>query len=222
MATPAKPVSTGVAVNGPQVTAGSKQKGSGANTTQQQGTQGFDPVQLASTFVFDISHEKTLITKNLLCHTELVAQHIPQVQAMLTPPPNQAVGSASAQVVPPATTQSHLNNNPFLDPANQAAYQIPNAATVPSQDAMTNGAVYSVASSNPLHVAQQLHISTQPSADDLECFIPGCGKSVRVDAQGMKTSNYCSMRHREYVDFFTCCYFLNFILFPQGRLLLQV
>jgi len=157
----------GVAVNGP------KQKGSG---TQQQGTQAFDPVQLA----------------------KLVAQHIPQVQAILTPPPNQAVGSASAQVIP-ATTQSHLNN-PFLDPTNQTAYQIPTAAAAtlpPAQNAMTNGAVHSVASSYPLHGAQQLHISTQPSADDLECFIPGCGKPVHVDAQGMKTSDYCSMRHRE-------------------------
>lgn len=116
LATPAKPVNAGGAANGPQVTSGSKPKGSGANT-QQQATQAFDPVQLA----------------------KLVAQHIPQVQAIFTPPPNQAVGSTSgvpvAQVVP-AGTQSHLNN-PFLDPTNQAAYQIPTIATVP-QNAMTN------------------------------------------------------------------------------------
>jgi hypothetical protein len=125
---------------------------------------------------------------------------------MFTPPSNhQAVGSASgvpsAQVAPPASTQqqSTNSNNPFLDPTNQAAYQIPSvaASSVPAQNAMTNGAVQSVASSNPAHVAQQLHISTQPSADDLECFIPGCGKPVHVDAKGMKTSDYCSMRHRE-------------------------
>ena len=142
-----------------------------------------------------------------VCVTELVAQHIPQVQAMFNPTPNQAVvsvpgGVPVTQVVPATTQTTHLNN-PFLDPTNQAAYQIPAVATtVPTQNAMTNGAVHSVASSNPLHVAQQLHISTDPSADDLECFIPGCGKPVHVDAKGMKTSDYCSMRHRECVTFF--------------------
>ena len=135
---------------------------------------------------------------------------------MFTPPSNQVVGSTSgvpvaAQAVPAGTQQSNLNN-PFLDPTNlAAAYQIPTAA-VPPQNAMTNGAVHSVASSNPLYVAQQLHISTQPSADDLECFIPGCGKPVHVDAKGMKTSDYCSMRHRECVVFFflLLCYLFKF------------
>jgi hypothetical protein len=162
---------------------------------------------------------------------------------MFTPPPtNQVVGGSACAGVPcaqvaPASTQSNNLNNPFLDPTNQAAYQIPTVA-VPAQSAMTNGAVHSVlASSNPPHVAQQLHISTQPSADDLECFIPGCGKPVHVDAKGMKTSDYCSMRHREYVisSFF---FFLSSLLFISisknpfiltsfffsyiGRLLLQV
>ena len=142
--------------------------------------------------------------------TELVAQHIPQVQAMLTPPSNQVAGSALGVPVAQVVTTSSQSNNPFLDPTNQAAYQMAPAA-VPPQNAMTNGAVHSVASSNPLPVAQQLHISTQPSADDLECFIPGCGKSVHVDAQGMKTSDYCSMRHRECVAF-SFTNFLGFIL----------
>jgi hypothetical protein len=122
-----------------------------------------------------------------------------------------ASGVPSAQVVP-ANTQCNVNN-PFRDPTtNQAAYQIPNTVAVPPQNAMTNGAVHSVASSNPLHEAQQLHISTQPSADDLECFIPGCGKPVHVDAKGMKTSDYCSRRHRECVISFSLLS-LSFILF---------
>ena len=139
---------------------------------------------------------------------------------MFTPPANQVMGSSSGVQVPaaqtvPASTQSCNLNNPFLDPTNlnQAAYQIPAAAAapVPPQSAMTNGAVHSVASSNPLHAAQQLHISTQPSADDLECFIPGCGKPVHVDAKGMKTSDYCSMRHRECVGFFFFLFSLSSI-----------
>lgn len=117
---------------------------------------------------------------------------------MLAPASNQSAAATAIGVLAPqvlhAVTQS---NNPFADPTNQVAYQ------VPQQNAMTNGAVHSVASSNPLPVAQQLHISTQPSADDLECYIPGCGKAVHVDAQGVKTSNYCSMRHREYVTSLT-------------------
>jgi hypothetical protein len=137
---------------------------------------------------------------------------------MFNPPPNQVVAPAPGGVpvtqVVPATTQTHLNN-PFLDPTNQAAYQIPTVATVPTQNAMTNGAVHSVASSNPPHVAQQLHISTDPSADDLECFIPGCGKPVHVDAKGMKTSDYCSMRHRECVTFFSFS-FLFFFFFAKS------
>ena len=164
-------------------------------------------------------------------YAELVAQHIPQVQAMFTPPSNQVVaaGSAassgvvpSAQVVAAPASSTNLNN-PFLDPTtiNQgAASQIPavGVASVPVQSAMTNGAVHSVASSNPANVAQQLHISTQPSADDLECFIPGCGKPVHVDAKGMKTSDYCSMRHREYVIFIlfslvSLCLSLRFLFF---------
>ena len=159
---------------------------------------------------------------------------------MFTPPSNQVVGStsglpATAQAVPAGTQQSSNLNNPFLDPTNlAAAYQMPTAAAVPPQNAMTNGAVHSVASSNPLHVAQQLHISTQPSADDLECFIPGCGKPVHVDAKGMKTSDYCSMRHRECVVFFfspllsltlhykSFFFSFSFFFFFVGRLLLRV
>ena len=149
-----------------------------------------------------------------------------------TPPANQVVGSASGvpstQVVP-ASTQSTNLNNPFLDPTTNQAYQVP---TVPApqaaQSAMTNGAVYSVASSNPANVAQQLHISTQPSADDLECFIPGCGKPVHVDAKGMKTSDYCSMRHRECVTTFLLSsisksvHSLFFFFWVIGRLSLRV
>ena len=145
---------------------------------------------------------------------------------MFSPPSNQQVvgtvsGVPSAQVAPPpppantqqqSTTTTNLNN-PFLDPTNNqvaAAYQIPTvAAAVPAQSAMTNGAVQSVASSNPPHVAQQLHISTEPSADDLECFIPGCGKPVHVDAKGMKTSDYCSMRHRECENLFILCLYIS-------------
>lgn len=132
---------------------------------------------------------------------------------MFTPPSNQAAaGSAVGAPVAPVVPASTQFTNPFLDPSNQTAYQM--AAGVPPQNAMTNGAVHSVASSKPLPVAQ-LDISTQQTADDLECFIPGCGKPVHVDAKGVKSSDYCSMRHRECVTL-SCCLLDLATTFSQG------
>ena len=74
---------------------------------------------------------------------------------MFTPPSNNQVmssasGVPSTQAVPATTSNTQCSlNNPFRDPTNQAAYQIPTAA-VPPQNSMTNGAVHSVASSNPV------------------------------------------------------------------------
>src|SRR5690606_12897473 len=53
------------------------------------------------------------------------------------------------------------------------------------------------------HGYQQQHGQQyQQPPDDLECLIPGCGKPVHVDAKGLKTSDYCSQRHRECVYIF--------------------
>ncbi|KIM40646.1 hypothetical protein M413DRAFT_165692 [Hebeloma cylindrosporum] len=165
-------------------------KSNGIQAQQQQGApQAFDPVKLA----------------------KLVAQHIPQVQAMLGQTAAQASAPSSqpvhtnpfsgptAQVVPPTTYPAAPVNNPFLDPVGQqqqTAY--PTAQAAPG-GAMTNGAVVTSlgASSKPQGAQQLLHISTQKPADNLECLIPGCGQPVHVDAKGVKVSEYCSMRHRE-------------------------
>ena len=101
-------------------------------------------------------------------------------------------------------------NNPFLAPGPvyaQSAYQqnaAPPAAAAPvpvpqSAAPTTNGAVYLAPSAPPAGAQPLLHLSTQEAADDLECLIPGCGKPVHRDAQGLTTSDYCSMRHRECV-----------------------
>ncbi|PPQ92583.1 hypothetical protein CVT25_007275 [Psilocybe cyanescens] len=157
-----------------------------AAKAQQQGAPAFDPIQLA----------------------KLVAQHIPQVQALINPSGNPAGHTSAptsqpivtnpfanpvAQVVPPTTHNAPVNN-PFL---NIAVPQPGTSQAGPAQNAVTNGAVNLAASSNPLPAAQQLHISTQQSADDTECLIPGCGQPVHIDAKGVKASDYCSMRHRE-------------------------
>ncbi|KAH9481193.1 hypothetical protein JR316_0005713 [Psilocybe cubensis] len=175
-------------------TVGTHQAQTKANNAkaQQQGAPAFDPIQLA----------------------KLVAQHIPQVQALINPNVNPA-----GHTIQTAPTSQPIVANPFANPAPQVippAIHNPNAPVnnpflnnvvpqpgVPSQagsaqNAVTNGAVILVASSNLHSAAQQLHlISTQQSADDTECLIPGCGQPVHVDSKGVKVSDYCSMRHRE-------------------------
>jgi hypothetical protein len=149
--------------------------------------------------------------------TELVAQHIPQVQAMLgnpaaqaSAPPSQPVhtnpfSGPTAQVVPP-TTHAAPVNNPFLNPVGQQQQSAYPNAQAASGGAMTNGAVVTSlgASSKPQGAQQLLHNSTQQPAVNLECLIPGCGNPVHVDAKGVKVSEYCSTRHRECVS----CFFL--------------
>ncbi|KJA16184.1 hypothetical protein HYPSUDRAFT_302503 [Hypholoma sublateritium FD-334 SS-4] len=172
----------------PQHIGGVKKAGATANTQPS-----FDPMQIA----------------------KLVVQHIPQVQSLLNAapqaapaPPTQHIvanpfaNPVNTQVRPPAQN-SGPTNNPFLGPGpvyTQSAYQnpAPPAAVVsaPQCAAPTNGAVY-LAPSAPPAGAQPLRLSTQEAADDLECLIPGCGKPVHRDAQGVTTSDYCSMRHRE-------------------------
>ncbi|KAF8150099.1 hypothetical protein B0H34DRAFT_732421 [Crassisporium funariophilum] len=172
----------GAAASGPQATGNNKPSYPKANNfnNQKQAAPAFDPIQLA----------------------KLVAQHIPQVQAMLAPanPAGQSTaplgGGYAPQVIPP-TAYNAATNNPFLNVTNQASYQTPPAPV--AQNAMTNGAVHISAASSqpPPSAAQQLHLSAQPSTINLECLIPGCGQPVHVDAKGVKSSDYCSMRHRE-------------------------
>jgi hypothetical protein len=163
-------------------------KGSGFNASKQT-PPAFDPVQIAS-LVF------SSLLKNLYSpvsdEPELVVQQIPQVQALLaSSTPGIATGLSASQTGLVAAVQPVPNphsNNPFLNVTNQSTTQAP-------PQGVANG-VTLAASSNALPTAQ-LHISTQPVADDIECLIPGCGKPVHVDAKGVKTSEYCSMRHRE-------------------------
>jgi len=42
-----------------------------------------------------------------------------------------------------------------------------------------------------------LNVGTKQPSDDTKCPIPGCKQSVYVDEEGV-TSEFCSLRHREY------------------------
>jgi hypothetical protein len=125
--------------------------------------------------------------------TELVAQQIPQVQALLAGvSPAAPVANTSPVPVPvpvavaptaQAAPVTQPRNNPFLGGLNNV--QAPAA----------NGTL--VTSNTMPATAQQLHVSTQPAADPGTCLIPDCKQPVHVDAKGMRTSDYCSMKHRE-------------------------
>ncbi|TFK36681.1 hypothetical protein BDQ12DRAFT_686325, partial [Crucibulum laeve] len=179
-----KPRSGGAAGPAAQAGAASKApsypKGNNFNIQKQgqPGQQTFDPLQIA----------------------QLVVQHIPQVQALLAstnantsqstvsaPATQPAVAAPLAPAAQLATVPNAHSNNPFLN--------LTNAQSAAALTATPNGTL--APSSQSMPIAQPLNISTQPSADDLECLIPGCGKPVHVDSRGMKTSDYCSMRHRE-------------------------
>ncbi|RDB29285.1 hypothetical protein Hypma_014878 [Hypsizygus marmoreus] len=122
---------------------------------------------------------------------QFVAQQVPHVKALLAamnavqPPQQPAVAPVTQPQVQPAGPQNNpfLQPNPFVQPQMQAQPQM-------------NGTPAS-GLSNSLGTAQHPLSSAQPPADPPECLIPGCGKPVHVDAQGMKTSDYCSKRHRE-------------------------
>ena len=84
---------------------------------------------------------------------ELVAQHIPQVQAMLgqaaakaSAPASQPIhtkpsSGPSAQVVPPTAYTATPAINPFLDPVGQQQSAYPTAQAA-SGGATTNGAAF--------------------------------------------------------------------------------
>ncbi|RXW20686.1 hypothetical protein EST38_g5153 [Candolleomyces aberdarensis] len=144
---------------------------------------------------------------------KIVVQNMPQVQALLNGtgiaanPAGTAQGSGAygAQVQSQQQPQQPLNN-PFL---NQAAAAMSNGSSSlpapPNYSSGVNGygAAYSGGGVQQQQYQQQQYPQygqqqqQQYSAEDLECLVPGCGKPVHVDSKGMKTSDYCSQRHRE-------------------------
>ncbi|KAF8072200.1 hypothetical protein FPV67DRAFT_925883 [Lyophyllum atratum] len=117
---------------------------------------------------------------------QFVAQSVPQVKAFLA-----ALNSAAA----PQTAPQQLQQVP-LAPAPQVVAPQNNPFLQPQAPVPMNGTP--AASSSLLFGTQPQPVSAQPAAaDNTECLIPGCGKPVHVDSKGIKTSDYCSQRHRE-------------------------
>ena len=92
-------------------------------------------------------------------------------------------GAPSTQEVVPASTQCNKSNNPFLDPTNQAACQIPTVA-VPAQSAMTNGAVHSVASSNPPHV--NIISKLSPCHHQRQYYLDASNQMEKIDTRDVR------------------------------------
>ncbi len=88
---------------------------------------------------------------------------------------------------PQVMPSRHTSNNPFLGGVPATQQNMDNSGGVPVLLPV-------------ITFSTEVHVSTgvnQQAADDLRCLIPGCGKPVHVDAKGVKTSDYCSLRHRE-------------------------
>ena len=118
--------------------------------------------------------------------TELIAQQIPQVQALLagtSVPSAQVVNAVPVAAAPVMqAVPAPPSRNPFLGGMNNVQAPAANGTSV---------------TSSVLPATQQLHVSTQPAVDSTACLIPDCEQLVQVDAKGMRTSDYCSKKHRE-------------------------
>ncbi|KAL0574142.1 hypothetical protein V5O48_007805 [Marasmius crinis-equi] len=118
---------------------------------------------------------------------KLVIQHIPQLQSLLNPPQSHAAAQPvyQASSVPASSqpvnlqTAAKLAASSILGNTSRSAPQgFPNAA----------GAA-SISSINmPAPSSQK---------QNAQCRIPDCGKPVHIDPNGMNTSEYCSMSHRQ-------------------------
>lgn len=116
--------------------------------------------------------------------TELVAQHVPQIQSMIAAAQNPGSTTSGASTSAQPNGSSITSNG--TDQTTSSATKPNGILPVPS---FLRG---------KKKTQTKLTISTKPTTDDLGCFIPGCKQSVYVDEEGV-TSDFCSLRHRECV-----------------------
>ncbi|KAF7312707.1 hypothetical protein MIND_00285400 [Mycena indigotica] len=126
------------------------------------------------------------VTIDPLQIAKLVAQHIPQVQNLMTAV-GPVIGQAQPQSVPPVASAAPPRaapapkNNPFV---NNGASLAPKPAAAPVI----------------LPAASSLSTPSAPNGAPLavpDCLIPGCGQPVHVDVASGSISAYCSKKHRE-------------------------
>lgn len=121
-----------------------------------------------------------------------VAQY---VQTSVAPVPHVYSGAPSAPAgALPQTYQHPPQGNPFPANANTIPAPPPNVppATGQQSNAYPNAFAYGTAA------------SASPESEVM-CRIPGCNEPVYVDDDAGITSEYCSMRHREWVHYDRRC-----------------
>ncbi|KAJ3853603.1 hypothetical protein EV368DRAFT_63951 [Lentinula lateritia] len=102
------------------------------------------------------------------------------------------VGSTPASIDPTQIANLVVQQLQTLLPPAPSAYSTSTAQTTSLSTKKT--------SQQPTSNAQpSLFVQTQQPESEapVECLIPGCGQPVYVDAKGMNTSAYCSLRHRQ-------------------------
>ncbi|KAG9224402.1 hypothetical protein CCMSSC00406_0009444 [Pleurotus cornucopiae] len=176
-----------------------------------------NPAQIARTSYFRAAWISLLTL--LLPLLELVAQQMPQVQALLATAAAGAAGAALASAVgvgggPGPGPAPRPSNVPMAQSQPRGNQPIPSVPAAAAPRAPAKASVNNPFINNPNTKASAM--PTMPALDpddedsdsdmdpdemdDLpECLLPGCEKSVHVDANGAKASEYCSKKHREQV-----------------------
>ncbi|PFH48380.1 hypothetical protein AMATHDRAFT_76772 [Amanita thiersii Skay4041] len=168
--------------SGPAVVPVSSTNASVTTTKIASPPKGFSPIQVA----------------------KMVAQHLPQVHGLMgtsntsTTSTNATATTTATTPAPPAPqaipaappSQSAASGNPFLTITSQQQQQLQ------QQQQQQQIPASNTSSANSSNTAQ-LSAGTHPPIAPTLCLIPGCGKPVHVDAQGLFPSSYCSKKHRE-------------------------
>ncbi|KAF9492344.1 hypothetical protein BDN71DRAFT_1451761 [Pleurotus eryngii] len=148
---------------------------------------------------------------------QLVAQQMPQVQALLATAAAGAAGAALASAVGissgpgpgPAPRPSNVPIAQSQPRGNQPIPSVPAAAAprAPAKASVNNpfinnpntkaSAMPTVPALDPDDEDSDSDMDPDEMDDLPECLLPGCEKPVHVDANGAKASEYCSKKHRE-------------------------
>ncbi|KAL4260634.1 hypothetical protein AB1N83_008055 [Pleurotus pulmonarius] len=157
------------------------------------------------------------ITINPAQIAQLVAQQMPQVQALLATAAAGAAGAALASAVGvgggprpgPAPRPSNVPVAQSHPRGNQPIPAVPAAAAprAPAKASVNNpfinnpnlkaSAVPAMPALDPDDEDSDSDMDPDEMDDLPECLLPGCENPVHVDANGAKASEYCSKKHRE-------------------------
>jgi len=132
------------------------------------------------------------------------AQTLPSVAGPTLAASTNAYTYSKTSPAKPSTTQAppaSLQPPPLPLPQAPVILKAPNSTLPPVPTNTLNSVLqhtkqaFSAASQPPQPPSKSQY--GQALGDPPACLIPGCGKPVHVDENGMPASDYCSQRHRE-------------------------